>query len=380
MLKIVHVITGLQLGGAEGVLVRLVCATQAKYEHVVVTLRDQGHFGSVLRKAGITVHEIDIGGRCNTLVGLIRLIRLIRREQPTIVQTWLYHADLLGGLAARVAGVPTVIWGVRNTNLGAAAISRSTRFVAWISARLSNLVPDVIVCNSATSSRVHVEFGYVASRFRLIANGYDIERFRPDERLRQAIRVELGIGPGDLVAGCIARWDRQKDHGNLLRALQVVVPRWPGLRIVLAGTGMDHSNQQLTELIRRARLESCITLLGPRDDIPALMNALDLHVLSSLGEAFPNVVAEAMACGTPCVVTDVGDAAYIAGDTGWVVPACDSEALAVAIDAALKALKSGSREALGSRCRERIVQSFSMSRMTESYTTLWRDPASQTRE
>jgi glycosyltransferase involved in cell wall biosynthesis len=371
-LKVLHIITGLRRGGAEGVLVRLVCATRPEFDHVVIVLRDEGHFGPVLRDAGIPVHVLDVGGRSNAFAAMARLVRIIRADRPAVVQTWLYHADLLGGIAARLAGTRAVAWGVRNTNLDADAISMPTRLVARVAAWLSGIIPVVIVFNSTESSRVHVDFGYKASRLEVIPNGYDIERLRPDPLQREATRAQLGVRPDELLIGCVARWDPQKDHANLLTALRVIASRRPTLRVMLVGTGMEPQNEQLAALLRTVQMQELTILTGPRDDIPAIMNALDLHVLASLGEAFPNAVAEAMACGTPCVVTDVGDAAYIVSDTGWVAPPRNPQALAAAIEEALVTLERVPRETLSSRCRARIVENFGMRRMTDSYSALWR--------
>jgi glycosyltransferase involved in cell wall biosynthesis len=371
MPKILHVITSLRCGGAEGVLARLVLATRSEFEHIVVALRDDGQLAPLLRSAGIVVRELGIDSRRGAVLGVASLTGLIRKEQPVIVQTWLYHADLIGGIAARLAGIRSIVWGVRNTNLSAAAISRSTRCVAWLAARLSGVIPQVIVCNSIASSREHIAFGYQAAPFRVIANGFDLERLHPDSVVRAATRASLGIPPGALLVGNVARWDPQKDHDNLLAALRSVALNQPALRVVLIGAGMEWGNARLAELVRMSGLQERVALLGQRDDVPALMNALDLHVLSSLGEAFPNVVPEAMSCGTPCVVTDVGDAARIVGDTGWVVPARDPAALAAAIERALAALQQHGREALGKRCRERIVAHYDLRSMTDAYTALW---------
>ena len=370
-------ITGLQCGGAETVLARLVLETCSEFDHIVVVLRDEAYFGPVLRARGIAVHALDIGHRRGMFGGMSALVRIIRRERPEIVHTWMYHADLLGGLAARLAGVPSVVWGIRNTNLDVAAIGRSARFAAWACARLSSRVPHIITCNSYEAECVHTAFGYRAARFRIIPNGCDIERFRPDPAVREATRAVFAVAPCEVLIGMVARWDTQKDHANLLNAMGRVAKQRQDVRLLLAGAGMDWANAQLVEGVRAAGLDGRVILAGQRDDVPAIMNALDLHVLSSLGEAFPNVVAEAMSCGTPCVVTDVGDAARIVGDTGWIVRPRDSLALATAIEIALVALEKYGRQALGNRCRTLIVENFVMTRMTEAYAGLWRELRNQ---
>jgi glycosyltransferase involved in cell wall biosynthesis len=372
-MKILHVITGLRRGGAEGVLTRLVCTRQPEFEHVVVALLEEDYYGPILRAAGIAVQALRIGGDLSVLRGLASLARLIRREQPTIVQTWLYHADLLGGIAARLSGVRAVVWAVRNTNLDAQSISRSTHLVARATACLSRFVPAVVVFNSHVSMRTHAAFGYRPRSCRVIANGCDVERFRPDAALRNRVRAQLGVSPGELLVGNVARWDPQKDHANLLAAFAGLVPRGPGPRIVLVGEGMQATNERLVTLIREAGLQDRTILGGARDDVPAIMNALDVHVLSSSGEAFPNVVAEAMACGTPCVVTDVGDAGRIVGDTGWVVPPRNPKALSTALEEALETVQRGDPALLGQRCRARIVENFAMQPMVDAFGALWRE-------
>ena len=172
--------------------------------------------------------------------------------------------------------------------------------------------------------------------------------------------------------GSVARWDPQKDHANLLRALALLSQNGLDFRCVLAGPGIEPSNNALLQLISESNLADKVFLLGPRDDVPDIMNALDLHVLSSsYGEAFPNVVAEAMACGTPCVVTDVGDAAAIAGDTGWVAPPGNSRALAQSIDQALLAVLSPLQGKISSESRQRIAGRFGIEQMVASYRNIW---------
>lgn len=372
-MKVLHVISGLRRGGAEAVLTRLVTASGGDFEHEIVALRDEGHFGPILRGLGIPVHVVGLERPRHLLASFCKVVGLIRNSRPDVVQTWLYHADLLGGIAARLARAPAVLWGIRNTNLDAGSIGRSLRWIAWLSARLSRFIPDAIVCNSEQAARRHIDFGYRRGLFRIISNGYDTAKFRPDSALRAAVRNEFRIAPQVLLLGKMARWDAQKDHCNLLSAVQLVTARRSDIRLLLAGDGMVPDNEQLMTLVRRVGIEDKVIFAGPRDDVPALMNALDVHVMASLGEAFPNAVAEAMACGTPCVVTDVGDAGRIVGDTGWIVPAQDSAALASGIEQALQAIEQQGRELLGERCRRRIEQHFQLLGMVTAYGALWRE-------
>ncbi|QKH36700.1 glycosyltransferase [Achromobacter pestifer] len=373
-LRVLHVITGLGQGGAESVLFRLATYAGADVEHIVVSLTDEGIYGERLRAAGVAVHALGMKRGRVSLGGFMALRSLIAAARPDAVQTWMYHADLIGGLAARLAGVRAIAWGIRNSGDHLERSSRSARLVLRACALLSGRVPKAIVCAAQKSAERHADKGYDRERMVVIANGYDLSRFAPNDEARQRVRVQWGL-PQDVPAiGCVARWDPLKDHANLLRAVAALVRdgRDAGLRCVLIGRGMDTTNAELAALIDRLGLRDRLVLAGPSDDVPAAMNGLDLHVLSSCAEGFPNVVAEAMACGVYCVVTDVGDAAYIVGDTGVVVPPEQSEALARGIETALREVASRGHARAGEAGRARVLANFDLARMVQSYIAVWR--------
>lgn len=374
-MRIFHIITGLGQGGAEGVLYRLVSATACEQESGVVSLTDEGVYAAKLRECGAWVETLNMPKSRLTFSGMRKLRQLISEKKPDIVQTWMYHADLIGGLLARWSGVRSIVWGIRHANLDADKNSLSTRGAIWACALLSRKIPVAIACCSEQAARAHQALGYPTEKFTIIPNGYDLNRFCRDEAARLRIRGEWNIRPDQTLLGLVARWDRQKDHANLLSALALLVEKGFAFRCVLVGPGMSANNQGLLTLIRQLGLESHIILTGPRNDISDVMNALDLHILSSVGEAFPNTVAEAMACGTPCVVTDVGDAALIVGDTGWVAPPQNPEALAQRVEQGLATLQREGRERLSQRCRTRIIENFSLEKMVGAYQLTWETAA-----
>ena len=370
--RILHVITGLNDGGAEASLTRL-CTHAVEFEHHVVSMMDEGKYGPLLRSAGCTVDCLEMPQGQLTLTGIAMLFRIVRAVQPDVVQTWMYHANLIGGVVAKLAAVRSVVWGVRHSNLAPGTVKRSTVFVARLGGLLSRLVPGQIVSCAQQAVSGHVAIGYVQKRFVVVPNGYDLAQFRPDTNCRQQLRAEWGI-PADLpLFGMVARFDPQKDHANLLAALGALKGEGVQFACVLVGSGMDGENRELINLIDAYGLESSVILLGRRSDIPAVMSAIDLHVLSSLGEAFPNVLAEAMACGTPCVSTDVGDAALILGDTGWIVPPSDPTALGIALGDAVKSLGDRAKwQARAVATRSRIVEQFDIESMVRGYSKVWR--------
>jgi len=373
-LRVLHIITGLGQGGAESVLFRLATYPEANVEHVVVSLTDEGIYGERLRAAGVAVHVLGMKRGRVSLGGFLALRALVAAERPDAVQTWMYHADLIGGLAARLAGVRAIAWGIRNSGEHLERSSRSARMVLRACALLSGRIPKAIVCAAQKSAERHADKGYDRARMVVIANGYDLSRYAPNAEARSRVRAQWGV-PQDVPAiGCVARWDPLKDHANLLRAIAALVRdgRDAGLRCVLIGRGMETDNAELGALVDKLGLRDRLVLAGPSDDVPAAMNGLDLHVLSSCAEGFPNVVAEAMACGVYCVVTDVGDAAYIVGDAGVVVPPEQPEALARGIETALHEVAARGRERAGEAGRARVLENFDIARMVQSYIAVWR--------
>lgn len=373
-LRVVHVITGLGQGGAESVLWRLATFPGQEVEHIVVSLTDDGIYGERLRAAGVTVHALGMPRGRITLGGFMALRRLIAGARPDAVQTWMYHADLIGGLAARLAGVRAVAWGIRNSGAHLERSSRSARMVLRACALLSGVLPGAIVCAAQDAAERHAAKGYRRDRMVVISNGYDLSRYAPDAAARARVRAQWGLDGDVPVIGCVARWDPLKDHANLLRAVAALVRdgRDAGLRCVLVGRGMTIDNPELMALVDKLGLRERLVLAGPSDDVPAVMNGLDLHVLSSCAEGFPNVVAEAMACGVYCVVTDVGDAAYIVGDTGVVVPPEQPEALARGIETALRDVASRGQGRAGEAGRARVLANFDLARMVRDYIAVWR--------
>jgi glycosyltransferase involved in cell wall biosynthesis len=370
-LRIVHVITGLPRGGAEMMLYKLLSRIdRSRFESAVISLREEGPMAERIRTLGANVESLGMRGALGDLGGIVRLRRSLVRYAPHVVQTWLYHADLLGGLAAKLAGSPPIVWGLRMGVLDPREVRRSSIRLARLCARLSRRLPSRIVCCSQSGRRWHTELGYDAERMTLIPNGFDIDEFHPDESARRAVHTELGIADATALVGLVARFDPHKDHQNFVAAAAEVTKTFPDVRFVLLGAGTDSTNAALTRLIDTAAMHDRFVRLGARSDVSRLTAAFDVAVSSSLGEGFSNAIGEAMACGVPCVVTDVGDSAWIVGDTGRVVPPRDPTALAGAIGEVLR-LNEESRRQVGLDARQRILDNFELSNVVRRYEELY---------
>ncbi len=369
MIKVVHIITALGSGGAERVLYLVATGRTEGHEvrPVVISLTDAGIYGPKLREAGVELHCLGMQQGRSPLSACLSLVRLLRRLRPDVLMTWLYHADLMGTLAGRLAGVRPIIWNVRCSDMDFARYAPTTRRIVKVLARLSG-VPWAVATNSEAGRRAHADLGYHPKRWIYLPNGYDTSLWKPDAEDRARVRGELGFSDTDRVIGLIARVDPQKDHASFLAAAAELVAKRQDARVLLVGRGTREL--PLPDALRSATLAA-----GERQDVPRLTRALDVLVSSSAyGEGFPNVIGEAMASGVPCVATDVGDSALIVGDTGRIVPPRDPAALAAAIGALLD-LPREELSALRTRCHERIQTVFSLETCLQSYANLIREAA-----
>lgn len=370
-LKVVLVITNLATGGAETMLLKLLQhIDRTRFSPTVISLVSLGEIGPRIEDLGIRVQALGMSrGQFNPMF-VFRLAQLLRQIGPDIVHTWMYHADLLGGIAARLAGCGHVVWCIRQSNLSKSENKRSTLWVVKICAVLSRCLPDQIISCSYRAKEVHEAVGYASSKLQVIPNGFDLSRFVPNLAARQSVRLELGVAAGTPLIGLIARFDPQKNHFGFVEAAANIHAQLGDVHFVLAGTGVDNSNAKLLAAINANGLGDHMHLLGRREDIPRLMAALDALASSSHGEAFPNVLGEAMACGVPCVVTDVGDSAEIVGPTGRVVAAGDMPGLAKGLLELLQ-LPAKERESLGIQARARVAAQYEIRHVIRMYQSFY---------
>jgi glycosyltransferase involved in cell wall biosynthesis len=370
-IAVVHVITELNVGGAERMLEKLVLRMdRKKFSNHVVSMTDVGSVGERIAHGGIPVCGLGMKRGRPGLGGATRLARLLKTASPDIVQTWLYHADLLGLIIGRMAGVKRVIWGIRCSNMNFHNYGRLTGLTVRINAMLSSLT-DAIVVNSEAGKEVHRRLGFASDKMETIPNGFDVQKYAPDESERRRILLELNLPSNVILIGLVARWDPMKDQTTFLKAASVVARRNDTVHFVMVGLGMEESNESIACHTTRGVLRDRVHLLGMRKDISGITAALDIACSSSAyGEGCPNSIGEAMACGVPCVVTDVGDSARIVGDTGRVVPPQDPAALVNAWSD-LIALGREGRRRLGMAGRRRIEEHFEISRIVAAYERLY---------
>jgi glycosyltransferase involved in cell wall biosynthesis len=378
-IRICHLITSLDTGGAERSLVNLVTAMdRAEFQSEVITLLKPGPMAQPLVQAGIPVTSMGLSRRHPNPSVLLSLIRHLRAKRPTILQTWLYHADLLGTAAALFAKPDYLLWNVRCTEIDKPSMPRSTRFLARFLAMLSGR-PDAIVVNSQRGQQDHSHIGYRPKQWINIPNGVDLERFMPRQSERTALRARIGLPTDVTVIGLVARYHPMKDVESFLQAASLFQQGRPNAKFVLCGDGLTSANGKLAAMIGTLNLGNRVVLLGRRQDIELIYPALDALTLCSIyGEGFPNVLCEAMACDVPCVATDIGDSAEIVGNCGLIVRSSrlgKPEALAQAWRRLLENGPSATPES----GRSRMAARYSLKRMRAHYESLYRSIATKGR-
>lgn len=371
-IRVTHVITDLDTGGAEMMLYRLLSGMDRnQISSRVVSLTDEGPISRKILDLGIDVTSLGMKPGSLNPNGIFKLALDLKESRTDVVQTWMYHSDLVGGLAARLAGTGAVVWGIHNSTLDPKKSKARTRLIVRINSFLSGIIPRKIIACSQAALNVHLKVGYRKDKMIFIPNGFDLTEFKPNPQARSSIRQELGISQTSFITGMAARFDPQKDHGTFFKAASTLLKRFPNLHLVFCGDGMLLDNADLMRLVSPLEAQERIHLLGRRSDMQEITASWDLAVLSSsYGEAFPLVVGEAMACGVPCVVTDVGDSAMIVAETGRVVPPRNPERLNAAIEEIIN-LSPSARSKLGSDARKRILNNFDLARVVEEYTNVY---------
>ncbi len=368
-MRVVHIITGLGDGGAENIL-RKICEYDLDNKHIVISLQKPGKYSSLIKKMGIKVYHLNM--KFFSILKFFKIIRLLNFLKPDIVQTWLVLGDLIGGIAAKLSGIKSIIWNVRYSKLTLENTSLINILLSRILIVLSYMIPKVIIVGSKSAKRNCENQGYCKQKLILIVNGYEPSIFKSDLSKRVSFRKKFDINNKVTVIGNVARYDKVKDHSGLLKALSIINSNKINFVCVLVGSEIDKNNFTLVKQIKNYNLNNKIKLIGIHRDIIQVMNGIDIYVQSSkYGEGFPNVVAEAMACKTPCVVTDSGDAPFIVSKTGWIVPPNNPKKLAKSI---MKAIFQKNTSKWDKKCKvsqSRIKKNFPLDKMINNYQKLW---------
>ena len=370
-IKVTHVITGLDTGGAETMLYRLLrAASTAGCTSEVISLTDIGPVGRKIERLGIPVRALGLKRSVPSPLAFLRLASWLKRSRPDVVQTWMYHADLLGGLAASWAGRRNIVWNIRIAEVPRR--NRLTIAAMRICAVLSRWLPSRIVCVAEAAKQAHLGYGYDATRMVVIPNGLDVDEFKATAADTAALKRKCGLLADDTVIGWVGRFHPDKGQDNFVKAAALVAVEHPRAKFLLIGRGCDSGNETLAAWINGRGLTERFVLLGERDDIPVCLSAMDVFCMPSSNEGFPNALAEAMAMGLPCVATTAGDAAIVTGAAAVLVAPRDERALARGLMDVL-AWSPEARRQLGERARKRVAEEFSIARTERRFRNVYED-------
>lgn len=371
MTKVFHIIVSLDVGGAELMLKRLVLESSnyQNYDQTIIALKGPIYVESDIRSKGVKVINLNMNSLKTLVNGIYKLIVLLRSSNPDAVFTWMYHADLIGGLVAYILGIKNIIWGIRNTQIPKKG-SFTTKLVIKLCSILSFIIPRVIICVAHAAKSTHIRLGYCSKKIIVIPNGYDLTVFNPSQKLKNKIKHNFDINKNSRVIGIVGRFDELKDFNNFIKAASIVAKNFKDVNFFMAGRGIDRENSLLMSWINEAKINDKVFLFG-QTDLHNIYAAMDFYCLSSKAEGFPNVVAEAMAMKIPCIVTDVGDARIIVNKLGKVVQPNNHYKLSEAIINMLQ-LPQNMIKKMKNEARKSIYDNYDIKKIAQQYYKLSR--------
>lgn len=362
--RVVFLIRSLFFGGAERQLLTLVKGmNKAAFDISILCFYNGGELEAEFLKAGIPIISLGKSGRWDIFPFFSKLFRILRDLQPEILHSYLSMSNILAVIAKGMAGKVKVIYGVRHAYMDLTKYDLLTRLVYKMEIWLSYFA-DLIIVNSYTGKSNHIRNGFASKKMMVIPNGIDTDQYHPSPAEGCDTRDRLGIPQNVQVVGLVGRLDPVKDHATFLKAAAEVLQKKPDVKFICVGDGDEVYRASLQNLAQDLGISDGIIFLTGQKNIRAVYNAMDILCSASIGESFSNAIAEAMACGVPCVVTDAGDSGILVGDYGTVVPVGDVEKLASGL-ARMLDLSETERHTLGIKNRKRIEENFSVDRMVK---------------
>lgn len=368
MIKVAHISTGLETGGAEVQLLRLLAAfDKNKFEMMVIGLDRDSYLGDRMRELGLPVYALDVK---KNPFAIFKAYTLLKAFNTDVIHGTMYEGGVVASICRNfLPKKPPVIWTSHEPleHYDKEPLRKRLQLRLW---GLMSKMPECMMYVSHLNKQQHLAWGFNNDKALVIPNGVDTSRFAPNKAAGEKIRERLGIKKDAFVIGKIARFHRQKNHRGFLHSAALLSKQHPQVEYMLVGTNVDENNKELTALIETLGLTAKVHLLGNREDIPAIVNAFDLATLTSFGEAFPLTLGEAMVSAVPCVATDVGDNDFIIGDTGLVTPTRDDQAMANAWQQMLE-MDSADYAALGTAARQRALDKFTLEQQVKQHETLY---------
>lgn len=368
--KSLHIITSLSIGGAETMLLRLIKhKPDLAKSTIVISLTDNGEIGRILESLGASVICLGMHNWSSIFKALFNLKKIIQNEKPDIIHTWMYHANILGGIAAFLAKNKNIIWSIRRSEFTCGE-SLSTYMIMRLGAMLSKVIPKVVVCVAESGLKNHQKYGYKPDNMIVIPNGFDADKLKHDQVIRKEIRKELNIYDDEVIIGCVGRFHESKGYEILIASSMEVIKLHKKVRYLLIGRDLDQRNTILMEWINKTGFSDHFLLAGEKHNVADYMSAMDIFCLSSITEGFPNVLGEAMASALPCVATSVGDVEKITGNNAILVQPKNKKLLSKGLCEMLN-LDDEKRIKIGLNGRKKIEKEYPIKLICEKYFNLY---------
>ena len=368
-MKILHIIDSLGDGGAERILSN-VCINEVSNIHIVVSLSKKGKYSEILARNKIKLFHLDIKKIVDLIPALIRLFRIIKNTSPNIVFTWLYYSTLIGSLASKICKINNIQWNIRHSDISSKRLKLRTKIVVKICSFLSNYIPSKIVYCSQQSLKNHTEIGYSKNKSIIIHNGVNTDEFRPINK-KQKLKKIYNLPNKLPVIGMVARDSVDKDYATLIESYKILKNKKIKFFGVMIGKGVN-KNKKILEKIKEYKLSKDIKIFGQKNNIHEMMNVIDIGVLSSFSESFPNVLTELMSTEIPCITTNQGESMRIVAKTGWIFKTGDAKSLSIKIEKAINEYKNKRLWKIRKkRARDRVLKLFTNKIMIDHYKNLW---------
>lgn len=372
-MKILNIITSLGDGGAEATLYKILSDNQNHHDHSVICLMGKGKYGERLINTNVNLITLNLPRGKLTIKAIFILFKTIKKISPDVVQTWLYHADFIGGLISRIMGIKRIYWNIRTSEYFTKNISFKTKLIIKINSYLSYVIPSKIIYCSSRSIKIHEDIGFAKKSF-LITNGFDHTLFKENIIKKKIYRKNLNISKDDFVIGFVSRYDPIKNHQLLINSIELLIAKnnkVKNLKCIFIGKDIKN-NKSINESINAKNLKNFFILLEQQENIFDYMNILDLHVLPSHGEGFPNVLAESMCCSIVNIARDVGDSSVIISDDNLIF----NNNVKELSELLLKMIKIKENQIdkwldLKKNARKNIITNYSLNKMVKEYYSLW---------
>ncbi|MDA7546236.1 glycosyltransferase [Alphaproteobacteria bacterium] len=368
MIKVIHIINGLGRGGAEIMLLKLLQNQNKDTVNLVVCLKGTGVLSESFQSFNINVKYLNVTNIIDLLIKIKKIFQIVKSFKPTIVMSWLHISDLIGVFIKIRFPYIKLIWNIRCS----APKINILGFKSWLLVKLLSFfstLPNCIIANSHEGLKSHIGLGYKPKQTKVIPNGFDTNLFKPNHIKKNNFRKQYNIKKNQMIIGFVGRDTKIKGLDIFINSAGIIHNKINNIIFVYVGDGLLKTNRFLYKRLKDIDCIDNSLLLGGSNKIEDILCVFDILLLTSRSEGFPNILGEAMSCGVPCVVTDVGECKLIVGDSGVVINSFDSKDIAEGCENLLKKI-SNNKEIFSKKAQNQIKLKFNLHDVLKSYDKL----------